>query len=211
MTRILLISGSTREASLHSAALRTAARLAPADIAPTLYHGLHALPAFVPGEPTAPEAVTLLRHQVTAADVLLFSTPEYAGSLPGSLKNLLDWLVAGGELHQKPAAWLSVTAPGQDEGARASLETALAHGNARLLQWACTRIPLSPNAVDAQGFVGDPQLRLALLDMFQAFGRFLATAPQPRQTPSWQAYSSVFPVIGRPDTSAFDKWRRAQH
>ena len=116
--------------------------------------------------------------------------------------------MAGGDLHQKPAAWLSVAAPGQDEGARATLESALGHGNARLLKWACTRIPLGPSAVGAQGFVTDPQLRLALLDMFQAFGRFLATAPRP--TPSWQAYSSVYPVIARPDTSAFDRWR-AQH
>jgi len=84
MTRILLISGNTREGSPHTAVLRTAARLAPADITATVYDGLRGLPAFVPGEPAAPEAVTVLRDQVGAADVLLFSTPEYAGSRPAA-------------------------------------------------------------------------------------------------------------------------------
>ncbi|MGX6604748.1 NADPH-dependent FMN reductase [Micromonosporaceae bacterium Da 78-11] len=210
MTRILLISGSTRDRSLHSAALRTATRLAPAEITTVLYDGLRGLPAFVPGEPTPPDEVTRLRDEVAAADVLLFSTPEYAGSLPGSLKNLLDWLVAGGELHDKPAAWLSVAAPGQDEGARAALETALGHGNARLLHWACTRIPLDLGAVGADGVIDDPQLHRAILDILQALGRFLAT-PAARKQPSWQAYSSVFPVITKTDTTAFDRWRAGRH
>jgi hypothetical protein len=200
MTRILLVSGSTHEGSLHTAALRTASLLAPAGVTATLYGGLRGLPAFVPGEPAAPDAVAALRREVAAADVLLFSTPEYAGSLPGSLKNLLDWLIAGGDLHDKPAAWLSVSAPGQDEGAGATLETALGHGNARMLRWACTRIPLAPNAVDAHGLVADQQLHLALTDMLRGFGRFLATPP-PRKAPSWDVYSSVYPVVlrkGRP-------------
>ena len=206
MTRILLISGSTREGSLHTAALRTAARFAPPDITATLYDGLRSLPAFVPDEPIPPGAVALLRHRVDAADAVLFSTPEYAGSLPGSLKNLLDWLVDGGELDGKPVAWLSAAAPGQDEGARASLETVLGHGNARLLRAACIRIPISPEAVDAQGIVTDPRLHTALLDMLQALARSLAVTTPPRQPPSWQAYSSLYPVVPRRDTSGRD-WR----
>jgi chromate reductase, NAD(P)H dehydrogenase (quinone) len=207
MTRILLISGSTLEGSLHTAALRTAARFAPAGIAAALFEGLRTLPAFVPGEQISPGAVALLRHRVDAADALLFSTPEYAGSLPGSLKNLLDWLADDGALVGKPVAWLSVAAPGQDEGARAMLETVLAHANARVLRPACIRIPLSPDAVDAQGIVTDPRLHMALLDQLQALARSLA-APEPRPQPSWQAYSSLFPVVpARPDTSVFRKWR----
>ncbi len=206
MTRILLVSGSTHEGSVHTAALRTASRLAPADVTATLYAGLRDLPAFVPGEPVPPDAVAGLRRQVAAADVLLFSTPEYAGSLPGSLKNLLDWLIAGGDLHDKPAAWLSVAAPGHDEGAAATLETALGHGNARVLRWACTRIPLAPNAVDAHGVVADPQLHLALTDMLRGFGRFLGT-PKPRPAPSWDTYSSVYPVVLRKDRPTSGPWR----
>jgi chromate reductase, NAD(P)H dehydrogenase (quinone) len=196
MTRILLVSGNLREDSLHTAALRTAARFTPAGITATPYDGLRFLPAFLPADPVPPQAVKHLRHQVGAADGLLFCTPEYAGSLPGSLKNLLDWLVDGGDLHGKPAAWLSVAAPGQDESARATLETALSHGGARVLRSACIRIPLSPAAVDARGLVADPTLHTALRDVLVSLSR--SPTPPPRQQPSWQAYSSVFPVVMRP-------------
>jgi NAD(P)H-dependent FMN reductase len=207
MTRILLVSGSTRDGSLHTAALRTAARSAPADVTATLYGGLRDLPAFVPGEQPWSEPVAILRQEVTAADAMLFSTPEYAGSLPGSLKNLLDWLVDGGELDGKPVAWLSVVAPGKDEGALATLQTTLEHGSARVLRSACIRIPLSLEAVDAHGIVEDPRLHLALQDMLRAFTWSLAVAQEARRQPSWQAYSSVYPVVLRPDRSAFGRGR----
>jgi chromate reductase len=205
MSRILLISGSTRDGSLDMAALRTAARFAPAEITATLYDGLRVLPAFVPGEQYPPDAVARLRQQVNAADALLFSTPEYAGSLPGSLKNLLDWLIDGGELDGKPAAWLSVAAPGQGEGARAALEDVLGHGNARLLRAACIRVPLDLGMVD-NGIVTDPRLHVALLDMLQALARSLAVPP-PRAQPSWQAYSSLYPMVQAQDKSAPRDWR----
>jgi chromate reductase len=207
VTRILLISGSTREGSLHTAVLRMAARLAPADIAVDLYDDLRGLPAFVPGPQTPPAAAVLLRHRVETADAALFSTPAYAGSLPGSLKNLLDWLVDGGQLSGKPAAWLSITAPGQDEGALAALQGVLDHGKARLLRSACIRIPVGPGAIDATGTVTDPRLPMALVDTMQAIARSLA-APPPRQQPSWQAYSSVYPMVQRRDTSAVRHERR---
>jgi chromate reductase len=202
MTRILLISGSTSEDSLHSAVLRTAVRHAPADIATDRYDGLRDLPAFVPGERNPPPAVVSLRERVLAADAILFSTPEYAGSLPGSLKNLLDWLVAGGELYGKAAAWLSVTPPGQDEGALVALEAVLGHGNARLLRAGCIRLPLTPSVIDHEGQIGDPQLHLAVVDMLQGLSRWSVT-PEQRKTPSWQAYSSVLPVIARRNPSPF--------
>jgi chromate reductase len=197
MTRILLVSGSTHPASVQSAALRTAARTAPPDIAVTLFDGLRDLPAFVPGERTPLSAVTLLRHQVAAADAILFSTPEYAGSLPGSLKNMIEWLVAGGQLGGKPVAWLSVLAPGNDENACATLEAALGHGNAKLLTTCCVRVPVEPGSVDAQGLVDDPRLRQALQDVLQSMARALTTPARPTEQPSWQAYSSVLPVIQR--------------
>lgn len=201
MTRILLISGSLQAGSLHTAALRTAARICPPDLTATLFDGLRSLPAFVPGE-QAPDAVTFMRQRVDAADALLFSSPQYAGSLPGTLKNLLDWLVDGGQLDGKPVAWLSVVAPGYDEGAHATLETALQHGNATLLRPACIRVPLSPGAADARGIVADSQLHMALADTLQALSRSVA-ASQTRPRPSWEAYSSLYPVVPRRDPSAF--------
>jgi chromate reductase len=198
MTCVLLISGSTRDGSLQTAALRTAARSAPPGITAVMYDGLRDLPAFAPGEqPSGP--VADLRARVVAADAVLFSTPEYAGSLPGSLKNLLDWLVDGGELDRKPAAWLSVVGPGRDDGARAALESVLGHGNARLLRPACVRIPLEMAAVDeVAGIVTDDRLHVALQDVLRALVRAVAeTGPRPQ--PSWQAHSSVYPVVNRRD------------
>ncbi|WP_433307042.1 NADPH-dependent FMN reductase [Actinoplanes sp. CA-030573] len=204
MTRILLISGNTRADSLHTAALRTVARFAPAGISAALYDGLRDLPAFEPGE--GPDPVRFLRLQVAAADAVLFSTPEFAGSMPGSLKNLLDWLVDGGDLTGRPAAWLSVATPGQDDGACAALETVLAHAGAKVLHAACVRIPLSQAALDGEGTVADPQLHQALLDTLQTLARALA-APAPKAQPSWQAVSSLYPVVQRNDATPFRSWR----
>ena len=103
--RILLISGSTRRGSGNTAALRTVQALAPAGITAELYDGLAALPAFSPDEDERPPGPAAdLRARIAAAGALLFCTPEYAGTLPGSLKNLLDWTVGGGEIYGKPAA-----------------------------------------------------------------------------------------------------------
>jgi chromate reductase, NAD(P)H dehydrogenase (quinone) len=210
MTRILLISGNTRPDSLHTAALRTAARFAPPEISASLYDGLPDLPAFVPGDYTPPDPVTFLRLRVSSADVVLFCTPEFAGYLPGSLKNLLDWLVDGGDLSGRPVAWLSVSTPGHDEGAREQLETVLAHANAKLLAPACLRIPLSPAALDEErGLITDPQLHQALTDMLGVVQRALA-APRPRAQPSWQGVSSMFPVVQRNDASAPSRSWRAE-
>jgi NAD(P)H-dependent FMN reductase len=104
---VLLISGSTRGGSTNTAAPRTAAALAPAGVATVQYDGLATLPAFNPDDDQddrLPATVLDLRQQLAGADAVLFCTPEYAGSLPGSFKNLLDWTVGGGELSGKPVA-----------------------------------------------------------------------------------------------------------
>jgi chromate reductase len=103
--------------------------------------------------------------------------------------------VAGGELGGKPVAWLSVMAPGNDENACATLEAALSHGNAKLLTACCVRVPVDPAAVDAQGLVTDPRLHQALQDLLRSMVRALDAPQRSTEQPSWQAYSSVLPVI----------------
>jgi chromate reductase, NAD(P)H dehydrogenase (quinone) len=198
MTRILLISGSTREDSLHTAALRTAASVAPEEINAGLFEGLRNVPAYVPGEPNPHDTVVLLRHQVRIADAVLISTPEYVGSIPGALKNLIDWLIDDNLLAGKPVAWLSVAHANEDDGARATLETVLDHAGAKVLRAACIRLPIDPAAVDHRGLVTDPRLHQALQDALHALARLLALTEAPPR-PAWQAYSSVFPVVERRD------------
>ena len=65
--------------------------MAPEGITAEMYSGLASLPAFSPDEDEhPPEPAAELRARIAAAGALLFCTPEYAGTLPGSLKNLLD-------------------------------------------------------------------------------------------------------------------------
>ena len=79
-----------------------------------LYEGLGALPHFNPDDDVEPlhPAVAELRAAIDAADALLFSTPEYAGALPGSFKNLLDWTIGGGEIYEKAVGWINASTLG---------------------------------------------------------------------------------------------------
>lgn len=162
--RLLLISGSTRGASTNTAALRAAVEVTPAGVDPVLYGGLVSLPAFDPdqGPDAVPAAVTGLRAAVGSADAVLFCTPEYAGNLPGSLKNLLDWLVGSGELYGKPVAWINVAAPGRGEGAHAALAGVLGYVAAAVVEPACTRVQVPRDAVGPDGTVTDPAIRAAI-------------------------------------------------
>jgi chromate reductase len=111
---LLAVSGSLRAGSSNTTLLEAAARLAPPDVEITLWDGLASLPHFNPDlespDPTVlPPPVAAWRAAVAAADALLLSTPEYAGGLPGSFKNALDWLVGSLDFYGKPVAALSPT------------------------------------------------------------------------------------------------------
>lgn len=93
MARILGISGSLRRGSHNTRLLRAAAEVLPPGIQLEVYDGLRELPPYDPDldiEPAAP-AVARLRAAIAAADAVLIATPEYNGSIPGLLKNALDW------------------------------------------------------------------------------------------------------------------------
>jgi chromate reductase, NAD(P)H dehydrogenase (quinone) len=91
--RILAVSGSLRAGSYNTALARAAAELAPERVEIELYDGLGALPHYdadLDDEET-PTAAVDLRERIAAADALLVVTPEYNGSIPGALKNAIDW------------------------------------------------------------------------------------------------------------------------
>jgi chromate reductase, NAD(P)H dehydrogenase (quinone) len=90
--RILGVSGSLRADSYNTALLRAAAAVAPAGVEVELWQGLADLPAYDQDlETDVPAAVRRLREEWAAADAILFATPEYNGSVPGLLKNAVDW------------------------------------------------------------------------------------------------------------------------
>jgi chromate reductase len=90
-TKILGISGSLRRESYNSAALRAAVGLAPEGAAVEAFE-LHGIPLFNQDEERNPAArVVELKRRVREADAILFVTPEYNYSVPGVLKNAIDW------------------------------------------------------------------------------------------------------------------------
>jgi chromate reductase len=108
--KILGISGSLREGSLNTALLRAAVKYAPAGMTITEYEGLAGLPLYngdLDTEERLPAGARELREAVRAADGLLIATPEYNYSIPGGLKNALDWAsrpAATSALLHKPVA-----------------------------------------------------------------------------------------------------------
>jgi chromate reductase len=167
--RVLLVSGSTRNASTNSAALATVAALAPPGSTAARYDGLAELPAFNPdddGDDRLPGSVAVLRAAIEASDAVLFSTPEYAGTLPGSFKNLLDWTVGGGQLYGKPAAWLNVAAAERGGGAQETLRSVLGYVGAVIVEPACRHLPMSRSGFAPDGSSSDPAFRAAIEDVW---------------------------------------------
>lgn len=107
--RILGISGSLRSDSHNTALLRAAARLLPSGTELELWDGLRDVPPYdadADGN-TAAGGARAVRDAVDAADAILVATPEYNHSIPGQLKNALDWAsrpLATNPLRNKPAA-----------------------------------------------------------------------------------------------------------
>src|SRR5881227_782113 len=106
--RVLGISGSLRRDSHNTELLRAAATLLPSGVEFELYDGLRDIPPYDEDHDQAgEEAVLRLKERIAAADAVLFATPEYNHSIPGHLKNALDWVsrpYATNTLRNKPVA-----------------------------------------------------------------------------------------------------------
>jgi len=91
--KVLSVSGSLRRDSHNTHLLRAAIEAAPEGVDVELWEGLGDLPLYDQDlDTTEPvESVRRLRDEWSAADAILFSTPEYNGSVPGGLKNAIDW------------------------------------------------------------------------------------------------------------------------
>jgi NAD(P)H-dependent FMN reductase len=162
---ILLLSGSLRSGSTNEALLRTAQAMAPArKVRTVLYDRLAELPHFNPDDDSDPLPVPVagLRAAIGQAAGILICTPEYAGTLPGSFKNLLDWTVGGTEICDKPVAWVNAAAPGRGQGAEATLRTVLGYTGADILEPACAKIAVDRGMVGADGLITDPEARARL-------------------------------------------------
>jgi chromate reductase, NAD(P)H dehydrogenase (quinone) len=170
MLRILGISGSLRRDSHNTTLLRAAAELLPPGVELDLYDGLRDLPPYDPDldvEPAAP-VVARLREAIASADGLLISTPEYNGSIPGVLKNALDWAsrpFPGNALRGKPVAVVGAsTGLFGAVWAQAEVRKVLSVIGADVME---SELPVgqADNAFSADGALVEPEQRALLADL----------------------------------------------
>lgn len=133
---VLGVVGSLQARSGNRLLLEEAARTTPTGSVLSIYDGLRGLPWFDPdleADGTLP-VVDALRGAVAAADAVWFTCPEYGHSLPGSLKNAVDWLIGSGELERKRCA-ITAAVPHPDRGLRglAALATTLGAVSAEIV------------------------------------------------------------------------------
>ncbi len=112
--RVLGIAGSLRKGSYNRALLRAAQELAPEGMRIDIWDGLRSIPPYDQDQDAAgaPESVLELKRAIAEADALLVATPEYNYSVPGVLKNAIDWASrppAKSPLNGKPAAIMGAT------------------------------------------------------------------------------------------------------
>ena len=113
--RVLAISGSLRRDSWNTALLRAFAEEAPSGVEVALWDGLKSIPPYDGDDDVTPGPLEVesLRSLVRSADAVVFATPEYNSSVPGALKNALDWAsrpLATNAFRSKPVAVISSSA-----------------------------------------------------------------------------------------------------
>jgi NAD(P)H-dependent FMN reductase len=183
MIHVLGISGSLRAASVNSALLRTAARLAPPGTTLTVFDGLGALPLFNPDlEGSVLPAVEVFRDALRNADAVVIASPEYAHGVTGVIKNALDWVVGSAEFDRKPVALLK-TAP-RAAYAPAALRETMAVMGGWIIDEASLTVPLSSNNVDETRALAIPDVVTVLRTMLTELSKAVAAAQANAQAES---------------------------
>jgi chromate reductase, NAD(P)H dehydrogenase (quinone) len=184
--KVLGISGSLRRGSHNAALLRAAAPLLPPGAELELWEGLKAVPPYDADDDTGEPRPWILRSLAEAieeADVVLFATPEYNHSIPGQLKNALDWAsrpIATNVLRNK-----HVAAIGASTGmfgavwAQAELRKVLAAMGARVVE-AEVAVGHAPTRFDEQGRLVDEDILEQLAELLKLL---LAAVAERRETP----------------------------
>jgi chromate reductase, NAD(P)H dehydrogenase (quinone) len=176
--RILGIAGSLRRGSHNRRLLRAAGDTLPPGAVLLEWDGLAGLPAFDEDlETTPPEPVQAFLDAVEEADALLIATPEYNASLPGALKNALDWAsrpFPDNVLKEKPAAVIGAsTGLFGAVWAQAEVRKVLKASGAHVLE---DELPvgLADGAFTADGALADPELAARLGDVLSDLVREVA-------------------------------------
>jgi chromate reductase len=183
--RLLAISGSLRRESHNTRLLREVAGQAPPGVAVEYFEDLKAIPPYDQDDDVdpAPAAVAALREAIARADAVLIATPEYNSSVPGVLKNAIDWASRPREatpLQGKPAAVIGATT-GSFGGvwAQAELRKVLASSGARVIEEGIA-LPSCPKRNGAEGEMPAETLEAGRAVIEALMGEATAdAAPQP--------------------------------
>jgi len=173
MTTVLAISGSLRHDSYNAKLLRNASELFAGDVEVELWDGLKDVPPYDEDDDGdgAPAPVAALRAAFAGADAVLISTPEYNSSVPGQLKNALDWVsrpLATNPLRNKPAAVVGASSGAFGAvWAQAELRKVLATIGARVVD-AEVAVGHAQTRFDADGTLTDDDLREQLGEVADA-------------------------------------------
>jgi chromate reductase, NAD(P)H dehydrogenase (quinone) len=168
--RMLGLSGSLRRESYNTKLLRAAEELLPADAELELYEELKAVPPYDEDDDVepAPPAVADLRAAIAQADAILIATPEYNSSIPGQLKNAIDWIsrpLARNPLRNKPVAVVGASAGAFGAvWSQAELRKVLAATGARVVD-AEVAVGHAPTKFDEQGGLLDEAIREQLAEV----------------------------------------------
>jgi chromate reductase len=168
--KVLGVSGSLRAGSHNTNVLRAAAALLPQGVELELWDGLKAIPPYDEDDDghRAPAAARRMRRRFAEADAVLFSTPEYNSSIPGQLKNAVDWLsrpIASNVLRNKPVAVVGAsTGAFGAVWAQEELRKVLAATGARVVEGAVA-VGHADRRFDAEGRLLDDDLREQLSEV----------------------------------------------
>ncbi len=180
--KILAISGSLRADSHNTKLLRAAAELVPDGVEFEVWDGLKAVPPFDEDDEVGgvPAAVAKLYDAIAGADAILFATPEYNSSIPGQLKNAIDWAsrpVATAPLRNKTVAVIGAsTGMFGAVWAQAELLKVLASAGARPLAGEVP-VPLAHTKFDDDGRLADDEVLERLREIVGALVAAAAPAP----------------------------------
>ena len=167
--KILAISGSTKVNSTNELILRMIAKLYGESLKFEIFTGIAELPHFNSDldndEP--PATVQNFRALIEAADGVIIATPEYVFSLPGSLKNALEWLASTTIFSNKPAAFIIAGASG--EKAFVSLDLILKTIGAKIGEQSKLIIKGAKGKINATGEITDQILLQEIDHLMEAF------------------------------------------
>jgi chromate reductase len=168
--RVLGLSGSLRRDSYNAGLLRAAAELLPPGAELDVFDALKEIPPYDADDDVTPgpEPVEALREAIAGADAVLVATPEYNASIPGVLKNALDWASrphATNPLRGKPAAVVGAST-GMFGAVWAQAETrkVLSTIGARVLDSELP-VPEGDERFDADGTLRDPEVEAQLAEI----------------------------------------------